>query len=167
MHNSKIRYVLCIPFDFLSKFLIMTKSPILYCGMSSHFSLLCLEWSSFVFRAPSILACLNISRWIIPESEPRYCSLSCKMLLGGANKGHIQNVKSVVILGSANSETNWMQLLQREVIDPIPECHLLKIYEYNLWWVYVKIIIFCWVVGGKGTYNSFLCQVAGRGIQLI
>ena len=51
---SEICYVLCIPTEFLSKFLIMTKCPFLYCGTSSHFSLFCLDWASLVFRAASI-----------------------------------------------------------------------------------------------------------------
>ena len=41
-------------FDFLSEFLIMTKSSILYCGTSSYFSLSYLEWASLVFRDASI-----------------------------------------------------------------------------------------------------------------
>ena len=38
-------------FNYLLKFLIMTKPPILYCGMSSYFSL---SWAFLVFRAASI-----------------------------------------------------------------------------------------------------------------
>ena len=37
----KLGIYLVTQFYFLSKFLIMTKSPILYCGMSSYFSLFC------------------------------------------------------------------------------------------------------------------------------
>ena len=37
-------------FDFFLKFLIMTKSPILYCGTSLCFSLFCLERASLVVR---------------------------------------------------------------------------------------------------------------------
>ena len=49
------------------------------------------------------------------------------MLLDGATKDHTQNIKSLVILGSAHLETNCMQLLHKEEIDPILEHHLLKI----------------------------------------
>ena len=41
-------------FGFLLKILIITKSAILFCGMSSYLSLFCLEWASLVFRAASI-----------------------------------------------------------------------------------------------------------------
>ena len=58
--------------------------------------------TSFVFRATSIYACLNLSRLVIPSFEPRYLNLGCKMLLGGAGRCHIQNIRSVVILKSVH-----------------------------------------------------------------
>ena len=84
------------------------------------------------------------------------------MLLGGANKGQVQNIKGMVIPGSTHLETDWMQLLHREVIDSIPEHHLLKIYKCNLWWNYVKILIFLWLVDGEGEYKSFYVKLLGE-----
>ena len=43
------------------------------------------------------------------------------MLPGVVNKGHIQIIESVVILGNVHWKMNWMQLLHREAIDPILE----------------------------------------------
>ena len=50
----KFGVYLASQFDFLPKFSIMTKSPILYCGMLSYLSLFCLEQDSLVFRAANI-----------------------------------------------------------------------------------------------------------------
>ena len=58
-------------FDFLLKFLIIIKSFILYCGVSSYLSLFCLELASFVLSAANIHVCLSLlsfgcrkaSRW--------------------------------------------------------------------------------------------------------
>ena len=72
--------------------------------MSSYFTLVCLEWACFVFKAADIYACPNLSRQILPSSEPRCLNLGCKN--GEANKGHIQNIENVVLPGSVHLETN-------------------------------------------------------------
>ena len=64
--------------DFSSKFLIIIKSPILYCGMSLYLSLFCLEHASFVLSAAYIYVCLSLSKWVMPSSEPRYLGFGCK-----------------------------------------------------------------------------------------
>ena len=65
-------------YQFLLKSLIIIKSPILYCGMSLYVSIFCLECASFVLTAAHIYVCLNLSRWVMPSSEPRYLSCGCK-----------------------------------------------------------------------------------------
>ena len=46
------------------------------------------------------------------------------MLPGVVNNGLIQNIENVVIPGSINLENNWIQLLHRGAINPIPEHYL-------------------------------------------
>ena len=46
--NLKFDLYLASHFDFLSKFLIVIKSLILYCGMSFYLSVLCLECASCI-----------------------------------------------------------------------------------------------------------------------
>ena len=51
------------------------------------------------------------------------------MLLGVANRGHIQNIRNMVILESVHLETNGMQKLYKVVTGPIPWHCLIKIFE--------------------------------------
>ena len=46
------------------------------------------------------------------------------MLSDVANKVYFWNKENMVIPGSVHLETNWMQLLHRWAIDPIPEHYL-------------------------------------------
>ena len=69
-------------FDFLSKLLSIIKSPILYHGMSSYFSLFCLEHASFVLSATNMCICLSLCKWVMPSSEPKYISFGCKKATG-------------------------------------------------------------------------------------
>ena len=65
-------------FNSLSKFVIIIKSPVLYCGASLYLSLFCLEHVSFVLCAANMYACLSLSKWVMPTSEPKYLSFGCK-----------------------------------------------------------------------------------------
>ena len=51
-----------------------------------------LEWSSYVFKAANIYACLTLSRQIILCLNLSILIWAAKMLPGVANKGHIPNV---------------------------------------------------------------------------
>ena len=78
-----VKLSMCIASQFYSllKVLIIIKSPILYSGVSSYLSIFCLEHASFVLRAGNIYACLNLSRQVMPSSEPRYLYFGCKKAL--------------------------------------------------------------------------------------
>ena len=65
-------------FNFLLKFLIIIKSPILHCGMSWYLSLFCLEHVSFVLRAANTYVFLSLPKWVMPLSEPKYLNFGCK-----------------------------------------------------------------------------------------
>ena len=68
-------------FDFLSKFLIKIKSPILNCGMLSCLSCFCLEHTFLVLSATSMYVCLSLLRWVMPLSEPKYLNFGCKTVV--------------------------------------------------------------------------------------
>ena len=105
--------------DFFSKFLIIIKSPILYCSMSSYVYLFCLECASFILRAANMYVCLNLSSQVMPLYEPKYLSFCCKRLQGKVNMGCIQSVKGGEIPGNVHWGTRWMQQLHVEVVHPI------------------------------------------------
>ena len=46
--------------------------------MSSYLSLFCLEYPSVVLRAANMYVCVNLSRRVMPSSEPKYLSFGCK-----------------------------------------------------------------------------------------
>ena len=82
----------------------MANSLILYCGMLSYFSIFCLECA---FLYSGLLAYMLVLIYL----GGSYIHLSLgtllwvvKMLLGKTGRGCIQNIKSVVILGSVHSE---------------------------------------------------------------
>ena len=62
--------------------------------MSLYLSIFCLECACFVLRAANMYVFLNLSRWVMPLSEPRYLHFAVRKLQGEAGKGHVQSIKN-------------------------------------------------------------------------
>ena len=78
-------------FDFLSKFLIIIRSPVLFCGTSSYLSLFCLECASFVLSAANMYVCHSFSKQVMSLSQG-ILVLVVKRLQAEVSIGHIQSI---------------------------------------------------------------------------
>ena len=54
-----------------------------------HIYLFCLEHASFVLRAANMYGCLNLSRQVMPSSDPSTLVVAVKKLQGDADIGPI------------------------------------------------------------------------------
>ena len=118
-------------FDFLSNFLIIIKSPILYCSMSSYLPLLYLEHAFFVLRAANKYVCLSLSKWVMPSSVPKFLRFGSKKAARRDGYGSCLKSESGGFLGVLIG-TSWMQQLHMEVVHPILAYHLMRISKCSL-----------------------------------
>ena len=64
--------------NFLSKFVIIIKSPTLYWGTLLCLPHFCLEHSSWEFNTTIMYVWHNLLRLVMPSSKPKYLNLGCK-----------------------------------------------------------------------------------------